>query len=210
MTTDDVGFTSDILDQVETVYCLDPSRIWATGKSDGGGLCNVLACDAKLSRRIAAFAPVSGAYYVDHLPCEPETVAIPCAAGRRDIPMLAFHGGDDTVIAYLGGERKGECLPALPHWIQQWAVRDGLGNRKTTIAVAANTSLYQFGGPRHPALVGLVFDAVIGHDWPSTAPNADNSHAGQHPASFNATPMIVKFFKAHPLSLDETLLEEVL
>ena len=58
----DVEFTTDILDEVESLYCINPSRITVTGKSDGAGFNNLLACDSILSKRIAAFAPVSGAY----------------------------------------------------------------------------------------------------------------------------------------------------
>ncbi len=33
---DDKQFPTDILDQLESLYCVDPSRIFATGRSDGG------------------------------------------------------------------------------------------------------------------------------------------------------------------------------
>ncbi|KAK4105568.1 hypothetical protein N658DRAFT_483032 [Parathielavia hyrcaniae] len=55
----DTAFTSEILDALESKLCLNSSRIFATGKSDGAGfVCNVLAYDAVLSSRIAAFAPL--------------------------------------------------------------------------------------------------------------------------------------------------------
>jgi polyhydroxybutyrate depolymerase len=57
--TDDVLFTSDLLNKLQQDLCIDNQRIYATGFSNGGGMVNLLAC--KLSKRIAAFAPVSGA-----------------------------------------------------------------------------------------------------------------------------------------------------
>lgn len=123
--------------------------------------------------------------------------------------MLAFHGGNDSTIAYLGGERKNECLPAIPHFIQQWAIRDGLGDKNLTARLAADTLTYTFGRGAQAGLVELIYESNIGHDWPSTAPNADNTAAGHHVANYNATPIILDFFKSHPLSLLETL-EEVL
>lgn len=45
----------------------------------------------------------------------------------------------------------------------------------------------------------------IGHDWPSTQPNSDNSQEGRHPASFNASSLILDFFEAHPLPLDSRI-----
>jgi poly(3-hydroxybutyrate) depolymerase len=205
----DVQFTADILNQVESLYCIDPSRIFATGKSDGAGFNNILACNPMLSKRFAAFAPVSGAYYVDTLPCAPEAVNIPCNTGRKDIPFLTFHGGNDTTIAFLGGERKKECLPAISHFIQEWAARDGLGETNVTTKLATNAVTYRFGSGLQAGLVELVFESDIGHDWPSTKPNADNQVAGHHVASYNATPIVIDFFERHPLSLLETL-EEVI
>ena len=199
VTTNDVQFTTDILNKIENLYCIDQSRIYVTGKSDGAGFCNVLACDPDLSTRIAAFAPVSGAYYVDTLPCMPTTVDIPCSPGRSQIPLLAFHGGNDTTIPYTGEERKGECLPSIPHFIQEWASREALGTKNITTPVADDTVKYTYGVGYDAGLVALIFDSVIGHDWPSTAPNDDNQHAGHHPASFNATPIILDFFHNHPL-----------
>jgi poly(3-hydroxybutyrate) depolymerase len=207
----DVQFTTDILNELDSLYCINPSRITSTGKSDGAGFCNVLACDPVLSKRIAAFAPVSGAYYVDTTTCSPFTVDIPCSAARSDIPFVTFHGGNDTTIAYLGGVRKTECLPAIPHFIQDWALRDGLGDKNVSTPIAVNTTRYSFGSGFETGLVELYYESNIGHDWPSTKPNADNTVAGHHAANYNATPIILSFFEAHPLSILETLetLEEI-
>jgi poly(3-hydroxybutyrate) depolymerase len=199
ITTNDVQFTADILNHVSTLYCIDPARVSATGKSDGAGFCNILACDPVLSTRIAAFAPVSGAYYIPSRPCDPSFVAIPCDAARDSIPLLAFHGGNDTTISYSGGRRDGECLPTIPHFINQWARRDGLSEKNVTTSLAKNAVWYRYGEGSDAGLVGLVFESDIGHDWPSTAPNADNEVNGHHVASFNATPIILNFFARHPL-----------
>ncbi|KAL6901128.1 carbohydrate esterase family 1 protein [Trichoderma evansii] len=200
ITINDVQFTTDILNHIQNQYNIDSARIFATGKSDGAGFCNVLACDSVLSRRIAAFAPVSGAFYINTLPCEANDVHIPCQAGRNNIPFLEFHGGNDSTIQYQGGERKEECLPSIPHFIQQWAVRDGLGLKNVTTPISSNTVSYKFGTGNKLGLVEHIYDSVIGHDWPSTAPNADNQVSGHHVASFNATPIILEFFKQHSLS----------
>ncbi|KAM3513224.1 hypothetical protein MY11210_003090 [Beauveria gryllotalpidicola] len=200
-TANDVQFTHDILNYLETNYNVDTTRIYAAGKSDGGGFCNVLACDACASQRIAAFAPVSGAFYVDTLlPCDPDTVKLPCSPGRHSVAVIELHGGNDTTISYHGGERKGECLPAIPHFVRQWAVRNGLGLQNQTSKIADNTTLYTYGsGAEDAGLVTHVFESDIGHDWPSTAPNQDNSRKGHHVASYNATPMILDFFSKYQL-----------
>ena len=58
---DDVRFVNTLLDRLEDTLCVDQSRIFATGKSEGGGFTALLAC--RLPDRIAAFATVSGAFY---------------------------------------------------------------------------------------------------------------------------------------------------
>ncbi|KIY01593.1 uncharacterized protein Z520_03145 [Fonsecaea multimorphosa CBS 102226] len=199
VTTNDIQFTSDILNEIQNLYCIDPSRMYTTGKSDGAGFCNILACDPDLSTTFAAFAPVSGAYYVDSSPCVPTTVDLPCSPGSSEIPLLAFHGGNDTTIPYAGEERKGECLPSIPHFIREWALREGLGTGNITTPVANDTVKYSYGMGHDASLVALIFDADIGHDWPSTAPNEDNQVTGHHPASFNATPIILDFFQRYRL-----------
>ena len=56
--TDDKGFVADMLVYFGTNFCIDNSRIYAAGKSNGGGFTSLLACDSKLSKAFAAFAPV--------------------------------------------------------------------------------------------------------------------------------------------------------
>ncbi|EGX90021.1 ferulic acid esterase (FaeA), putative [Cordyceps militaris CM01] len=162
-TINDVLFTNDILDYLESKYNVDTARIYASGKSDGGGFCNILACDARASRRIAAFAPVSGAFYVAASPCHPDTVPLLARCrGRADVPLIEFHGGNDSTI----------------HYAAQWALRNELGLQNQTSAVAPNTVAYKYGSGDKAGLVTHVFESDIGHDWPSTAPNADNSKKG--------------------------------
>src|SRR4030065_2447482 len=41
---DDVAFTSDMIDRISAEYCVDPSRIYATGMSNGAFMSYRLAC----------------------------------------------------------------------------------------------------------------------------------------------------------------------
>jgi poly(3-hydroxybutyrate) depolymerase len=116
-----------------------------------------------MSWRIAAFAPVSGAFYINTTTCDPSTVAIPCN-NSRPILMIEFHGANDTTIAYEGGLRKNECLPSIPHFIQEWAVRDGLSLVNTTTNLTRDTLLYSYGKGIEEGLVTHAFDTDIGHD----------------------------------------------
>ncbi|KAG8157179.1 hypothetical protein KVR01_012887 [Diaporthe batatas] len=191
--SDDLDFVTDILDKAESELCIDTSRLYATGKSQGGGMVGMLACDEILSTRIAAFAPVSGAFYVAGAQggdeCDPGTVDLPCAAGRPDIPVLEFHGGGDEVIPYYGDAgKRGACLPTIPHWVRAWARRDGLG---------ADTN--------ELGLVSHVYDGGnVGHVWPAMVGGDAGGGSPAGTASFDATPMILEFFGNYTLPANDT------
>lgn len=212
MTSDDVGFTKKVLDQVGTQYCVDDERIYATGKSQGGGMAGILAADPELSTMIAAFAPVAGAFYVsDDANCRPGSVNISSDPGRPNIPILEFHGAADDVIPYDGGADRGDCLPAITHWVQSWAQSNGLDfNSNTTSKVKGATNkdatVFQFGeGDSLGMVTHILVGEDIGHDWPSTEDNEDNTIQGHSPASFNASSVIMDFFENHPMPKAEDL-----
>ncbi|TQB72711.1 hypothetical protein MPDQ_006504 [Monascus purpureus] len=196
---DDISFTLDLLTHLEERYCIDSSRIYASGKSNGGGFTNVLACDPVASTRFAAFAPVSGAYYQGDSEdgCNPVTVPIKCNPGRTPIPILEFHGSADKTIPYAGGARRGSCLPTVPHFVREWSKRDGYGlHNKTTLLYSGNVQEYQYGSGEELGTVTHYRIDGLGHAWPSTEPNSDNP-SGTY---LNATPIIMEFF--HRFTLD--------
>lgn len=161
----------------------------------------MLACDQTLSTRIAAFAPVSGAFYVvPEGDCEPDSVDLPCSAGRPDIPILEFHGGSDPVIPYYGDAGKRDaCLPTIPHWVQKWAQRNDLGTSNVSTSITKAATWYRFGKGSSFGLVSHVYDgANVGHIWPATKQNNGNT-GDSSTASFNATPMILEFFGNYSL-----------
>ncbi len=63
----DIDFMDAILDNLEKQLCVDKSRIYATGLSDGALFTSLLAC--AMANRFAAFAPVAGV--VMPVPCHP-------------------------------------------------------------------------------------------------------------------------------------------
>ena len=80
----DIAFTTALLDDLERRYCIDRSRIYSTGFSNGAFFSQLLGC--ALSERIAAVAPVSGG--LPRIDCRPS----------RPVPILIQHGSEDDLI----------------------------------------------------------------------------------------------------------------
>ncbi|KAF7977237.1 hypothetical protein HWV62_4341 [Athelia sp. TMB] len=120
---DDITFVHDMVNALQANLCVDDKRMYASGKSNGGGFTNLLACTASTASMFAAFAPVSAALY-------PNTLATSssCAPGRA-VPIMNFHGLNDTIIPFKGqaGDAKGDSAYATPDidsWRQLWASRN--------------------------------------------------------------------------------------
>ncbi|KAK1718109.1 hypothetical protein CaCOL14_006814 [Colletotrichum acutatum] len=198
----DIEYTSNVLDDLEKTYCIDTNRVFMTGKSNGGGFVNYAACHKELSTRFAAFAPVSGSYYIEGAEgCNPKTVDIPCNPGRSNIPLIEFHGGIDGTIPYQGNpSRRGACLPDVFHWVTEWAVRDGLDEKACEKNITSRAQMYRWGSGDMKGLVTHVYEHDVDHSWPYTGVNADNKEHGDGPASYNASSYIMDFFSKHILA----------
>ncbi len=95
---DDVAFISDLIDAVASQLCIDVTRVYATGKSNGAFMSVRLACS--LANRIAAVAPVGGTYFPPNLVGFPEPPGCP---STRPVPIIAFHGTADLHVPFAGG-----------------------------------------------------------------------------------------------------------
>ncbi|KAI7577873.1 putative ferulic acid esterase, partial [Hortaea werneckii] len=196
---DDIGFIKKLVDYLTSNYCVDTSRIFATGHSNGGGFCNVMACDPVLSVTFAAFAPASGAFYTGATSGNPETVEPvntptqpQCSPGRNNVPMLEFHGTNDGTINYNGGPRNGRILPTLPHWSTAWSVRQGYGIANYTsnlpsLNSAMTVTKYEFGGDA--GQLGIVTHYKLG-GWTHNYPNVDTTSS----APVNGPQLVMDFF----------------
>lgn len=107
----DLQFVWDLLVDLRQNFCIDSSRIYATGLSSGGGFVDTIACNSTVGGEFAAMAPASGSFYTNndanHHVCEP---------ARVPMPILEFHGGADADVKYGGGQGEGGIEPAIPNW----------------------------------------------------------------------------------------------
>jgi polyhydroxybutyrate depolymerase len=175
--TDDVLFTSDLLNQAQKTFCIDPHRIYAMGFSRGGGMAELLGC--RLAERIAAFAPVSGAFF--------SSVETGCAP-RRPIPLLEFHGSADHVVPYWGGGDE-NFLP-IPRWLNGWAARDGCNGPGSIFYERNGATGEKWTGCAGSAIVEHYLLDGAGHAWPGGDGGSQQLNAGA--AAWD-------FFQAHPL-----------
>src|SRR3989449_5747558 len=111
----DVRFISALIDTLEAAYNIDPTRIYANGVSNGGGMAFVLSCT--LSDRIAAVGMVAAAQSLPWSWC----------TDRRPVPMIAFHGTADPIAPYSGGRSAGPPRELFSHVPTRTA---DLGRRK--------------------------------------------------------------------------------
>ncbi|PHH67918.1 hypothetical protein CDD80_413 [Ophiocordyceps camponoti-rufipedis] len=123
---DDKAFTAELVDELKKTYCVDETRIYAVGKSNGGGFVNTLAC-SPVSSNFAAVAIVAGAMY-DHANASADES---CRPGRLPLPLLEIHATGDKTIPYNGGEGRGGSLPSIPGfmeriqgWSHKWPTRE--------------------------------------------------------------------------------------
>ena len=149
----DVQFISDLLDQLEANPCVDQSRIYATGVSNGGGMTARIGCE--LSGRIAAIAPVAGGYR--SLP--------PCDA-TRPLSVLEVHGTGDPVVPYLG--LPPDFAGSVPTYLAGWTQRDGCAAVPSRQEIARRTLLKTWSGCAPGVAVQHLELYGFGHGWPDT------------------------------------------
>jgi polyhydroxybutyrate depolymerase len=211
----DLVMFGDLLDQVEADLCIDTNRIYVTGLSYGAYMTSFLAC--AYSDRIAAAAPVAGT--ADPEGCEFE----------RPVPVVAFHGTDDTYIAFEGGygssvaglpqpdgsgtlgdavdpeaadEAEGADgdLQSIPEAVAAWAVRNGCAAEPTEETVADDVNELVFSCPPGAEASLYVIEGG-GHTWPGSAFGDDIVDVvGYNTHSISANEVMWAFFQAHPLT----------
>ena len=126
--SDDVGFIRAVVAELQQNYGADPTRIFATGMSNGGIFVHNLAC--KAPDLVAAIAPVSANM--------PQALRASCAPAQAT-PVMMFSGTEDPLMPYLGGKPELEEMlqravgpttdemTSSPDTAQFWAGINGCG-----------------------------------------------------------------------------------
>jgi len=174
---DDLSFISALLTTLPRSVCIDASRIYATGVSNGGGFTARLGCE--MSSRIAAIAPVAGGYR-SLGPCHPD----------RPVSVLEIHGTSDPVVPYDG--RPPDYAGSVQRFLGQWAGLDECPAPASPIFVAPGTERFAWGPCAEAADVLHFRLSGVGHTWPG----ADDSRS----APLYAGRTVWRFFRGRRLS----------
>jgi polyhydroxybutyrate depolymerase len=204
-TNHDLLFVKTLLAQVEATQCIDTSRVYASGFSDGSFMVSMLACT--MSGTFAAIGAVSG------LQLNP-----PCHTTRR-VPVITFHGTADPILFFNGGigtstlERliglsgsAGSTTttttqplqlngPGVPATVRAWAAKDGCRPTSTNTTVTQGVVLRSY---HCPADTAVEFYIILGggHSWPGSAVSQSlSSLTGYTTMAINATDLMWSFFQ---------------
>jgi polyhydroxybutyrate depolymerase len=183
----DVRFISDLIDKFEADYSIDPSRIYADGMSNGGGMAFLLSC--KLSDRIAAVGIVSGA-----LPGTLEE-----CGDSRPVPTIAFHGTADKVAPFLGGKSPiaPGLFPSIPDWTARLASRNQCKGDGSDTRISPQVRRLAYTNCAENADVVLYTIQGGGHSWPGGKPLPEWIF-GRTTSEISASRVMWEFFVQHP------------
>ncbi len=178
--TDDVGFVSKLIDELESKLCVDTHRVFATGMSNGGFLSHRLACE--LSSRLAAVAPVAG------------VLGIATCTPARAISVFQFHGTLDPLVPYDGNAGMG--FVSVPQTMAGWAMRNGCSVMPRETSKKGDVTCTTYDGCKAGAEVSLCTVTGGGHTWPGGLPVPS---LGYTTTDIVATDAMWDFFVKHPL-----------
>jgi polyhydroxybutyrate depolymerase len=190
----DVAFVAELLDELERDLCIDPSRVYATGASNGGQMSSLLAC--RLGDRIAAVAPVAGVEFSES-----------CAG--PPVPVMAFFGSADQVVTYDGGGLNAARIGELHHWkgprpeglpehegvdaaMAAWSAHNGCEDDVVEERISSEVLRRTWQDCDAETVLYLVEDG--GHTWPGKPSAGYESVVGHTTTDIDASTLMFEFF----------------
>ena len=156
---EDVDQVRALLDRVERASCIDRSRVYATGVSNGGGFTARLGCE--MANRLAAIAPVAGGYGPLGV-CRPE----------RPLPILEIHGTSDNVVPYGGtaSKRRGSDsgFVSVSSFLREWTELDGCRGGPTLATPQPGITRLTWRGCSGGSVVEHLKLEGTDHGWPGS------------------------------------------
>lgn len=165
------------LDALESEACVNLSRVFVTGVSNGGGMTARLACE--LAGRLAGAAPVAGGYR-----------ALPACRPVRPLPVMEIHGTADQVVPY--GGLPPDYRGSVPRYLARWRRLDGCTGVADRFVPAPGVSVMVW---RHCARATRVVHVRLDHQahgWPGGPRTIPST------AAFSTTWRTWTFFRSLP------------
>jgi polyhydroxybutyrate depolymerase len=173
----DVEALERSLDELERSACIDTSRVFVTGVSNGGGMAARLGCE--LSERLTGVAAVAGGYKALP-PCKPE----------RPLSVLEIHGTGDRVVPYNG--QPPDFKGSVPRWLAMWRRIDGCHGVARRMVPATGVTEIAWRTCADATRVEHVRLDGAAHGWPG------GPRTKPPPAPFAATWRTWEFFHSLP------------
>lgn len=167
----DVDYVAALLDEIEGHACIDTSRVYATGLSNGAMMSSLLAC--RMADRFAAVAPVAGLHVYEN--CDPAApMPVLSIHGTAD-PILFFNGGIGQLDGLISGQPSAPTTttvadldgPGYPRHVADWAERNGCDARPADEPFAEGVTRRTYDCPDGADVEFYVVDGG-GHSWPSS------------------------------------------
>ena len=170
-TVDDVGYLTQLAQYLQQSNGLNPDYTFATGMSNGGEMCYMLACQGYDTFK--AVAPVAGMILQDILD---ECDAAPA------IPVFEIHGSQDGVTPLAGDPDNNDgwgSYPSIADTIEYFVEKNGcttliqesLPNTNTSDGSFVVSEKYTEGVNQNEVWYYKVVGG--GHDWPGAFGNMD-------------------------------------
>lgn len=187
---DDIAYLGKVLDDVERVLNVDRHRVYATGMSNGAMMTYKLA--SAMPDRIAAIAPVGG------------TMPASGAAPTHPVPVIHFHGTEDTFVPYKGVSKEAKALIrflSVPATIATWVKANGCAEKPRVTELPERGDKLKvirkiYDSCKNGADVVLITIEGGGHTWPGLQHHA--TFLGRSTRTVAADDLMWDFFRRHP------------
>lgn len=159
--TDDVIFIDDLLEHLCSTFNIDPSRVYATGHSNGGFMAYLLA--VQRPGKIAAIAPVAANLWGDDV-----YLTNYYTNDYTPIAVMHLHGDADNVVDYPDPNND----PTEYIWpLSAFAYGNcaNTGYQSSNITAVVQRLVFCDGTGSNPQPVELIRFIGLGHTWPNVS-----------------------------------------
>lgn len=182
----DTDFLTALLDDVEGRYCIDLDHVHGVGNSLGAAKTAFFACTA--GDRFASLALVTVEVF---------------ANGCKPMPVVAFHGTADPVVAYGegggsvdAGNTPNQAVPGTLSNIANWAENGGCDPEPVEEMIGDDVEHRTYEGCDEGVGVELYTILGGGHTWPGSA--IDIGPPEWTTDTISATELMLTWFADHP------------